>query len=172
MRSLILPVTFLVLVAAAPLAAQSIRTEDTEAGLRPRLAAGDADFAMHTRRGDVTLLLHTDTLFVQFTDRGLDDLRNGAGEADRDDDRPLIARVIAGAFRGGLVVLMDRAVALHVSEVDHGEYERGRLRLLKPDGDELFDITINDRNIMEDFSERDARRFLDQLESAKRRAVP
>lgn len=171
MRSLLLPATLLVLVAAVPVAAQDVRTEDSDAGIRPRLTAADADFSMNTRQGDVALLLRDDSMFVQLTDRGLDDLRAGARKADRDEDRSLLARVIAGAMRGGLVALMDRAVSLHVSEVDRGEYERGRLRLLKDDGDELFDITVNDRDIMEDFTERDARRFLDRLESAKRRAA-
>lgn len=171
MRSLPLPAALLVLVAAAPATAQDVRTEDTEAGVRPRLTESDADFSIDTRQGDVSLLLRGDSMFVQLTDRGLDDLRSGVRTADRDEDRSLLARVIAGAMRGGLVALMDRAVSLHVSEVDRGEYERGRLRLLKDDGDELFNITVNDRDIMEDFTERDARRFLGRLEAAKRRAT-
>lgn len=173
MRTMLLVPALLVLVSADPSAAQQARTDsDREAGLRPRLSAPDADFSIMTRQEDVTLLLKGDSLLVQLTDEGLEDLRSGIGDDDGDGESSLLAQIIAGAVRGSLVALMDRAVAMHVSEVDRGAYEREGLRLLKEDGEELFNITVNDRDVMEDFSERDARRFLERLESAKRRAAP
>lgn len=169
MRALLLFPALLFFGVASPSAAQEVHADGTaEAGLRPRLAAPDAEFSITTKQRDFELHLRGDSLLVQLSDRGLEDLRNGVGKDDADEDRSLFASMIEGALRGGLVSLMDRAVAMHVSEVDQGLWERNGLRLMNDDGEEIFNITLNDRDVMEDFTERDARRFLERLGSAKR----
>lgn len=169
---LLLSVAVFALVYATPSAAQQVESDsDTDAVIGPRLAAQEADFAISTQQKDVLLLLRGDSLFMQLTDAGLEDLQNRARDGkESDEDESLAVRVMEGALLGSLAVLFDRSVGLHVAEVDSAAYERGGLRLMAADGDELFDISLNDRDVMEDFAERDARRFIEQLESIKQRA--
>lgn len=170
MRTLI-SAALVVLISATPSAAQQIEADsDIDAEIGPRLAAQDADFAISTQQNDVSLLLRGDSVFMQLTDAGLEDLQNRARTGKSDEDSSLAVRVMEGALLGSLAVLFDMAVGLHVADVDSAAYEHGGLRLRSADGDELFDISLNDRDVMEDFSERDARRFIERLESIKQRA--
>src|SRR5687768_11970767 len=65
---------------ALPTAAQTISLKtggDSTAWFVPRLQPDQAQATLHTRKADVALLLTDTTLILQFTDGGIDAIRNG-----------------------------------------------------------------------------------------------
>ncbi|MGK7311426.1 MAG: hypothetical protein ACN0LA_04245, partial [Candidatus Longimicrobiales bacterium M2_2A_002] len=125
-----------------------------------RLELRDADHDIVTRRGDVALLIVGEELRIQLTDQGLREIEEPDMEESEDG---LAARLFGAMIRAGVRELMDNAVAYPISELGRAEYVDDRLVIEDLEGEPVFDITANDRDIMTDFRERDARRFAREL---------
>lgn len=149
------------LLLAAPLDAQKVVTHSDTARVTDRIELRDADHDLVTRRGDVALLIVGDELRIQLTDKGLREIEE-PDDMDESEDG-LAARLIGAMIRAGVRELMDNAIAYPISEIGRAEYEDGRLVIEDLDGEALFDITANDRDIMTDFREQNARRFAREL---------
>lgn len=153
------------IVPAAGAWAQTEDEPDSPARAVPRYRLSQADYSIVTRRGDVALLVRRDSLALQLTDDGLDRLLERVEEGESGEEpRTLLAQVLRGALRGGAAALLDHAVLYPVTEIERAAYEDGRLILEGRDGDELFDIEVDGRDIMEDFSAGDARGLVRRLQ--------
>ena len=141
---------------------------DIDADITDRLHHDEAEYAMATREGSVELLVTNDAVLIQFTDRFLDNL---ADEISDDDDHyeyeeaSVLADVIKSMVTSGVRKLLDHALTIPMYEIREVYYEDGRLYIINRDGDEIFeDLEIDDVDVMEDFSRRDARRFVSAVE--------
>lgn len=157
-RSLVLP---LVVAAAAPVAAQDAEASPDSARILDRIERDDADESLVTRRGDVALLIDGRDLLIQFTDEGLEELED---EADEDDDADNLAyRLMKTMLGAGMRELFDNALAVPIADIARAEVVDSRLVLENDDGEDLFDIDVNGREVMEDFDPDEAREFAREI---------
>jgi hypothetical protein len=143
-------------------------SEPVEWGARHDL--GRARFAMLTEDRAVALLLTRDLVAVQFSDRTLRKLdREIAREREEDEDN-VIAQAIKGAVLGGVRALLDHSLECPIDELRDVRYRHGRLILITEDGDRIFeDLRVDDQDVLECFSERDAQAFVRAFRVAKER---
>jgi hypothetical protein len=157
----------LVLVAAAmlpasvaaqepPVRQDSVRQDS--ARVTDRIHPDRAERALITRHRDFALLIAGDELLAQLTDRGLEEFR-----ASMDDEESLASRILGAMLQAGMRQLLDNAIAIPIAGIARAEVVDGRLVLEDDSGDEFFDLSVNDRDVMEDFSEREARAFASEL---------
>lgn len=157
-RSALTPVllTATLLGTAAPLAAQDSTAHESR--VVDRLDFWQADEVLVTRHGDMVLLLDDSDLVLQLTDRGLDDIRPEPSE-----DESLADRLIGAMVGAGLRELLDNAMAIPIAAIGRAEVIGDRLVLEGHDGDELFQIEVNGREVAEDFAPAEAREFARRL---------
>lgn len=138
--------------------------EDAE--MIDRLSHSDADYAMTTEEGSVDFMIFNSNIVIQFSDAFLADLEKELDEeAGEDADDSHFATVIKSMVTSGLRTMFDRAIAIPFSEISEVYMEDNRLVIRDLEGDELFEnMEVNDRDVMEDFSRRDARRFVAEAE--------
>jgi len=143
--------------------------EPLEWGARHDLAR--ARFAILTEDQAVTLIL-TQDLVVQLSDRTFDKLdREIAREKDEDGDVGVIADAIKGAILGSVRALLDHSLECPVADLRDVRYRDGRLILITEDGDRIFeDLNINDHEVLEGFSERDALAFVREFHRVRERS--
>lgn len=166
MRAAFTGALLLLTILAAPVAGQERSERSDTARLVDRVDVRDADRALVTRRGDVALILEADTLLIQLTDQGLEEIE--APDADEAAES-LATRLLGAMIRAGLRELLDHAIAYPVAEFARAEYVDGRLVLQDHEGEDLFDITVNDRDILTDFREREARAFAREIRQRMQR---
>lgn len=163
-------ILFLIIPGASALAQNSFFTPDesvnTDADIVPRMAHGEAEYAMTTREGSVDLMLSGHTLLIQFSDtfmKKLDDEMKS--EMEEDHDEPHFATVLKSMITSGVKTMLDRAISIPLAEISEVYYRDGKLYIINHEGDDLFDdLDVNDIKVMEDFSGRDARRFVAEAE--------
>lgn len=161
---------FMLIPGASLMAQNSFFTFDesvnTEADIVPRMAHGEAEFAMTTLEGSVDLLLSGHALLIQFSDSFMDELDEELkSEMAKDEEEPHFAMVIKSMVTSGVKTMLDRAIAIPLSEISEVYYRDGKLYIMNHEGEELFDdLDINDKKVMEDFRGRDARRFVAETE--------
>ena len=143
--------------------------EPLEWGARHDLAR--ARFAILTEDQAVTLIL-TQDLVVQLSDRTFHKLdREIAREKDEDGDVGVIADAIKGAILGSVRALLDHSLECPVADLRDVRYRDGRLILITEDGDRIFeDLNINDHEVLEGFSERDALAFVREFHRVRERS--
>jgi hypothetical protein len=157
-------------LAARPAAAQSrvaIRSEagDSVAWVVRRQPLDEADAALRTRDRHVALLLTDTTVVLQFTERGLDHVRDQLGA----DATGTGARILARVLGAGIAGLLDHGLAYRLSALREARAEGGRLVLEDRDGGRVFAGTeINGRHVMDDFSPAEAERFAAAINRALR----
>lgn len=159
-RSLVLPLALAAL--AAPLSAQQRDASQDSARVLDRLEMDDADETLVTRRGDVALLIAGSDLVVQFTDAGLEELE--AEEPEDDDESDSLAyRLMKSMLRAGMRELFDNALAVPIADIGRAEVVDSRLVLENHDGEPVFDLEVNDRDVMDDFEPEAAREFAREI---------
>jgi len=140
---------------------------DIDAEVAPRLSHSEAVASMTTRAGSVDLLLSEESILIQFTDDYLDKIASEikSKSDEHSDTGSILANVITSAVSSGVRTLLDNAIALPLHQISNIHYSDGRVIILSLDGDEIFkDLEIDDKSVMEDFSRRDARRFIAEAE--------
>jgi hypothetical protein len=137
-----------------------------EAVMIDRLSHSDADYAMTTREGSVDFMIFNSSIVIQFSDTFLANLEKELeNEAEEDADDSHFASVIKSMVTSGLRTMFDRAIAIPFSEISEVYMNDNRLIIRNLEGDELFEnMEVNDRDVMEDFRRRDARRFVAEAE--------
>lgn len=154
--------------AAAPLSAQDGDRDrpahQDSTRVLDRIDPERAERALLTREGDVALLIHGTDLLVQLTDRGLDNLR----APEDDEEESFLGRLIGGMMRAGIGQLLDHSIAYPIADIGRAEVVGERLVLENRQGEELFDMTVNDRELLEDFDPAEARDFARALHSRMR----
>jgi hypothetical protein len=138
---------------------------DIDADVTSRLVHKDAEFAMTTNEGSVDLMLTSNAIVIQFSDRFLEDLDSEIrNEADL-DEASVLAEVITSMVSTGVHSLLNHALTIPMTEIREVYYDNGKLHIVDRDGEEIFgELEIDDVYIMEDFSRRDARRFVSEAE--------
>ncbi len=140
---------------------------DIDADITQRLHPRDAEYAMTTREGSVDLLVTDDAIQIQFSDRFLAELEDEIRDDEDQDyhEASVLADVIKSMVTTGVKKLLDHALIIPLYEISEVYYDDGRLYIIDREGDEIFeDLEIDDVDVMEDFSRRDARRFVAAVE--------
>lgn len=167
--SLLSGIVFLLLLAPAQSIAQNDDMftihNDIDADVISRLVHKDAEYAMTTNEGSVDLMLTSNAIVIQFSDRFLEDLDSEIrSEADL-DEASVLAEVITSMVSTGVHSLLNHALTIPMTEIREVYYDNGKLHIVDRDGEEIFgELEIDDVNIMEDFSRRDAQRFVSEAE--------
>lgn len=156
MRMTLRPASAILLIPllAGPLAAQGTSVESDSARVVDRMDLSDADHALVTRHGDVALLLAGDEIVIQLTDAGLAAIETGDMEEEAEG---FGERLIGAMIRAGVRELLDNGLAYPIDRIERAEVVDGRLVLQDEEGDEIFDLTVDDRDVMADFVVREAR---------------
>lgn len=132
---------------------------DIKGELMPRLALSEAEFGMTTKEGSVEMLILDSAIYMQFSDRFMEDLEQEINEEESDDSA--FAEAIKAAVTSGVRSMLNRSLVIPISQISEMGYENGRLMMKDYDGEELFeDLDINGVEVMEDFRPRDARKFI------------
>ncbi|TVR29711.1 MAG: hypothetical protein EA390_09265 [Balneolaceae bacterium] len=142
-----------------------ITANDIDADIVPRLSHKDAEIGITSREGSVDLLLTNESILIQFTDTFLEKIEGEIRESDDLSDATHLGTVIRSMVSSGVKTLLDRALAIPLYEIDAVYYENGRLFIINREGKELFEgLEIDNKQVMEDFRRRDARRFVAEAE--------
>jgi hypothetical protein len=121
---------------------------------------GDARFTMTTEDGSSVLLLTGHVVALQLSDRVLHKADREM-RREKDESDGFLAGIIKSAVLGGVRELLDHSLECPLHAVRDAEYRHGRLVLTTEDGERLFeDVKVDDRDVMEGFSDRDARDFV------------
>lgn len=152
------------------LAQESMFTSDTldevDAEIVARVAIEDAEFAMTTNEGSVDLMVINESILIQFSNRFMDEFdKEMKEEVESDSADSHLATVFKSMVTSGVKTLLDRAITIPLSDISEIYYENGKLYIISREGEELFkNLDMNDKKVMEDFSPRDARRFVAETE--------
>ena len=141
--------------------------DDSPGRIGPRRDPRQARSAIATRDGRVALLLTRDAVAMQLTDRGLRDIGRDMDEDVRDEDG-FVAEIIQAAVRSSVATMLKRSVEYPVRELRDVQYRGGRLVFTSEDGERVFEnVSVDDTDVMESFSEADARAFVREFHRLK-----
>lgn len=141
--------------------------DDSPGRIGPRRHLRDARAAIATRDGKVALLLTRDAVAMQLTDRGLRDIGRDMDEDTHEEDG-FLAGIVQAAVRSSVTTMLKRSVEVPVSEIRDVDYRGGRLVFTGEDGERVFDhVTVNDTDVMDSFSDADARAFVREFRRLK-----
>lgn len=125
--------------------------------------ARDTRLAITTDNGKVTLLLTDRVVAMQLSDRVLHKVERKLKDADDEDDNGL-GRVIKTAVLTSVLALLNHSAECDIRDIASADYRSGELILTARNGKRIFGhADIDDENIMRDFSESDARVFVQEL---------
>lgn len=142
-----------------------ITSDDIEAEIVPRMEHKKAEIAITNREGSVDLLLTDQHLLIQFTDQFFDEIEKEIKAEENISEASHIGDVFKSMITSGIQTFLDRALAIPLYEIAEIYYDNGTLFIVDHAGENIFDdLDINDKKVMEDFSRRDARRFVAEAE--------
>lgn len=142
-----------------------ITDNSVDAEIIPRLTLHEAEFGITTKEGSVDLMINGSDLIIQFNDRFLDEISDEIRSEAKPDESSHFSAVLRAMISSGVRTLLDRAIAIPISEIEEVYYENGKLFIINRDGKEMFDdLDIDDKKVMEDFTRRDARGFVAEIE--------
>lgn len=146
-------------------AQQVITTSDMDADIVPRLSMDEAAFGITNQDNSVDLLLTHDAIVFQFTEDYLKRVADEIEGTDKIQANATFVQIFREVISKSVHTLLDRAIAIPLKEIKQITFENGRIVIINNDDEELFDkFEINDKQVMEDFSRRDARRFVAEAE--------
>lgn len=138
---------------------------DIDADITDRLDIKDSEYGMTTKEGSVDMMLTNHSIIIQFSDQFLADLDDEIRSEADVDEASVLAEVITSMVSSGVHSLLNRALEIPIQEIKKVYYDDGKLHIIDRDGEEIFEeLEINDVYIMEDFSRRDARKFVSEAE--------
>lgn len=134
----------------------------------PRHAVRGARLAITTEDGSAVLLLTDDVVAVQLSERVLEKVRRK--ERENGDDDGVLGSAIKAAVLASVRSLLDHSAECPIRDVASANVEAGRLVLTSVRGDTLFrDMKVDNRVVMESFTDRNARAFVRELRRLKAR---
>ena len=126
----------------------------------------DARLAITTESGQIQLVLTDDAVSMQLSDRVLHKIRRKM--RDEQDDDNALAQTIRVAVLSSVRAVLDHSAEVSIDDIRDVDYQHGRLRIFARNGERLFENTsVDDRNVMADFSDRDAREFVREFRRLK-----
>lgn len=142
-----------------------ITSNQSEAEIVPRYPNSDAEYHITTKEKSVTLLLTNSAIYLQFTDDYLEKIAEEIRGENESAESTHLGAVLRSALSSGVRTLLDRAITVPLEKIEKIYYENGRLVIINRNGEEMFEeAEVEDVLIMEDFSRRDARRFVAEAE--------
>jgi len=127
--------------------------------LAPRREVSDATLAVVSREGSVALMLTSDVVAVQLTDRALSDV-----EPDKD------AGFLEELLVSGVRLALGKSIECPISAIRSAEFRNGMLHLTNNQGQPVFkEIKVNGSDVLRSFSSNDAVRFVRAFRAAKAR---
>jgi len=136
----------------------------------PRHDLRDARFAMTTTDDVASLLLTRRVVALQLTERALADIGREMDDDD-DGDGGFIGRMVASVVKSSVRTVLRRSLEIPIDDVRSVDFRGGRLVITTEDGDRVFDeVEVNDTEVMERFSRRDAEEFVRQFRALKARS--
>lgn len=142
---------------------------DGSARIASRQDLRDADAAITTRGGEVTLLLTRDVIAVQLSDRTLKKIRRELRDSESDEEEDgMLAQIIRTAVFSIVQNALTHSIEYPVRELRDVSYEDGELVLLTNEGERLFGkMEVNDAQVCKSFSEEEARDFVREFHRIK-----
>jgi len=137
--------------------------------LAPRVDSRDAKFLINTEDGCASLLVTRDAVAMQLTDRAFRDVGRHLDDVEDEDDN-ILAQSIKAVVLGSVRSLLDHSVECSIHDLYDIQYRHGRLVFITEDDDYVFEnLNVNDRDVVESFSEKDAKEFIRQFRKLKER---
>jgi len=179
MKLPVLALSALMLLPAHQAAAQrhgthiEINDDDHESPARPgpRHDLRDARYAITTTDDVASLLLTRRVVALQLTERALGNIGREMDEDDEDGDGGFIGRFVASVVKSSVRTVLRRSLEIPIDDVRSVDYRNGRLVITTEDDDRVFDqVEVNDTDVMESFSRRDAEEFVRQFRALKVRS--
>lgn len=137
-----------------------------------RHATCDSRMDITTRDGKVTMLLTSDVVAVQLSDRKWAEVRRKLRAERAEHEGNVLARAIKTVVLSGVRTLLDHSAECPIDEIRSVDYRGDRLVFTTYDGERVFEnIDVEDRNVMSAFSERDAKAFAREFRRMKARAA-
>lgn len=142
--------------------AQSISIEsDLNSEIQPRMKENQAEVFITNKEEIANLVIHGDRLLIQFTDTYLENIERELQEKEE----TVFAEVIKSMVGSGIRTLLDNAISFSIYDIKEVSYSNGTLKIVDFNNKSIFDdLEINGTYIMQDFSMRDARRFVAEAE--------
>jgi len=132
----------------------------------PRHDLREAEFAMTTRDDVASLLLTRRVLALQLTERGL--ARIGREMDDDDEEDGVVARFVASVVRSSVRGVLRHSLQIPIADIRSVDYRGGHVVITTEDGDRVFEeVEIDDTDVMERFSRRDAEAFVRRFHALK-----
>jgi hypothetical protein len=170
-KSFSFTVLIILLTVSIPLTSEAqrsgfnINSNNVDAEFMPRISHHEAPYAMTTQEGSVDLMIIDDAILIQFTDRFLQYIGDDIQEEKSRGESNHLKSVILSMVSTGVTSLLDRAMVIPLYQIHEVYYQNGKLYLIGYDGTELFeDLEFDGHYVMEDFSRRDARNFVGEIE--------
>lgn len=130
-----------------------------------RVDHSDAKAAITTQSESVDLLLMNEMIVMQFTDSFLDQISDEIEGKNESNEASAIGEILRSALSSGIRTMLDHGIGIPLHEISEIYYENGRLMILNMKEEEIFeDLDVDDNQVMEDFTPRDARRFVAEAE--------
>lgn len=123
----------------------------------------DIRFAITNDSRKVMLLITDHVVAMQLSDRVLHKIDRKIKYAKDEDDEGALGGVIKSAVLTSVRSLLSQSAECDIQDIARADYRDGELILLTRDGDRLFASDDDDENVMEAFSESDARAFVRNL---------
>lgn len=143
--------------------------DDSPARPGPRHSPREARAYITTSDDVATLLLTRDVLAMQLTERTLQRIAREAG--DEDDDDGFFGRLVANVVRSSLTSVLRHSIQVPIEDIRSVDYRGGRILIVTEEGDRIFDeVEVNDSDVMEHFSRRDAEAFVREFRALKARS--
>lgn len=138
----------------------SLSGQGVRAEISPRVPANEAIRSITDREGDVEMLLTDVAINIQFTTDFIDETTGDMKRELRSDSEAGVIAAILGVVTDGVGSLMNRSLAIPLSDISEVDYSDERIIITAVDGSELFqNVSIRNGDLMESFPSRDARRF-------------
>lgn len=141
-------------------------SSDIDAETTDRFTESDAIRLITNKDETVDLAVTDSGVAIQFSDKFLENLEDGIKNSEEETgEASAFADAIRSMVGSGVRTLLDHAILIPYFEIGSVSYSEGRIIITDVNGkDMLEDLEINDKQVMDDFSRRDARRLVDDAE--------
>ena len=137
----------------------------------PRHDLRDARYAITTTNDVASLLLTRRVLALQLTEHALGNIGQEMDDDEDGGDGGFIGRFVASVVKSSVRTVLRRSLEIPIDDVRSVDYRNGRLVITTEDDDRVFDqVEVNDTDVMESFSRRDAEEFIRQFRALKARS--
>lgn len=141
-------------------------SSDVDAETVDRFSESDVLRFITNSDESVNLMVAQTGIAIQFSDKFLNDLDDEIlNSKNENNEANAFEKAIRAMVGSGVRTLLDHAILIPFYELSSVRYDDGRIHVTDVNGKDIFeDLEINDKQIMEDFSRRDSRRFVADAE--------